>query len=140
MSCCKMRILTIVLAMLFITPHKGIAQSHIIKFQNYSIEEGLSNPYIQCIYQDRRGYLWIGTSDGLNRFDGYTFKIYRYSESDTNSLNGVLVRAIYEDSRGNLWIGTERGGLCLYRYKFDNFRRFTDKKYTAITEKICIKH
>jgi signal transduction histidine kinase/ligand-binding sensor domain-containing protein/DNA-binding response OmpR family regulator len=133
MSSCKMRILPIMLAVLFFTAHKGIAQSHIIKFQNYSIEEGLSNPYIQCIYQDKRGYLWIGTSDGLNRFDGYTFKIYRYSESDTNSLNGVLVRAIYEDSDGNLWIGTERGGLCMYRYKFDNFKRFTDKTYNNFT-------
>ncbi|UCH14893.1 MAG: hypothetical protein JSV22_02740, partial [Bacteroidales bacterium] len=117
----------------FITTYSGYSQSHIIKFQNYSIEEGLSNPYIQCIYQDRRGYLWIGTSDGLNRFDGYTFKIYRFNESDTNSLSGVLVRAIYEDSNSNLWIGTERGGLCLYRYDFDNFRRFTGKIYNNYT-------
>ena len=111
----------------------SITQTHTLKFQNYSIEEGLSNPYIQCIYQDKRKYLWIGTSDGLNRFDGYAFKIYRYNEADTNSLNGVLVRTIYEDSNSNLWIGTERGGLCLYRYQFDNFKRFTNKEYNSYT-------
>ncbi len=122
-------ILIFALLVSFIDTRYGNSQSHIIKFQNYSIEEGLSNPYIQCIYQDKRGYLWIGTSDGLNRFDGYTFKIYRFNESDTNSLNGLLVRAIYEDSGSNLWIGTESGGLCLYRYEFDNFSRFTGKIY-----------
>jgi signal transduction histidine kinase/ligand-binding sensor domain-containing protein/DNA-binding response OmpR family regulator len=126
-------ILFFTLLVFIITTHLSNSQSHIIKFQNYSIEEGLSNPYIQCIYQDRRGYLWIGTSDGLNRFDGYTFKIYRFTESDTNSLNGVLVRAIYEDSNSNLWIGTESGGLCLYRYEFDNFQRFTNKVYDGYT-------
>ncbi len=133
MNYCRIRIIPILLIVSFFSAHNGIAQSHIIKFQNYSIEEGLSNPYVQCIYQDRRGYLWIGTSDGLNRFDGYTFKIYRYNESDTNSLNGVLVRTIYEDSNSNLWVGTERGGLCLYRYKFDNFKRFTNKLYDNYT-------
>ncbi|NJM16074.1 MAG: hypothetical protein HC896_12500 [Bacteroidales bacterium] len=75
----------------------------------YSIEDGLSQSNINCLHIDTRGFLWIGTQDGLNRFDGYGFKIYRNQPLDSNSISNNYIRCIEEDARGNLWIGTNYG-------------------------------
>src|SRR5574341_387946 len=83
-----------------------------IGFDCISLEQGLSQSTIYCILQDRKGFLWLGTADGLNRYDGYTFKIYK---TGPHGLRNSMIRAIYEDRSGMLWIGTEGGGL----HKFD---------------------
>lgn len=95
----------------------------------YSIEEGLSQNRITTTFTDQRGFLWVGTIDGLNRFDGYDFRIYRYVPMDSSSLSSDYIRCITEDSFGNLWIGTNRG-LNLYQPGKDNFRNvlFSDEK------------
>lgn len=81
----------------------------IINFKRITIEDGLSQTTAQYIFQDSKGYMWIGTSDGLNRYDGYEFQVYRYKEGDTKSLSGNYISAINEDKYGNIWIGTSRG-------------------------------
>ncbi len=83
-------------------------------FDIFTQEDGLPNNQVQCVYQDKKGWLWVGTSQGLSRFDGYSFVNYLPNPSDSSSLRGNLVRIIREDSRGNLLIGTENGGLNVF--------------------------
>ena len=65
-------------------------------------------------YQDSQGYLWFGTQDGLNRYDGYHFTIFRPDPDDPSSLNDRIINSIVEDTSGNLWVGTTLGGLNRY--------------------------
>lgn len=73
------------------------------------IEKGLSNNSVRCIYQDHNGFMWFGTYDGLNRYNGYEFKIFRNSLGDSNSLPHNFIYAIHEDADYNLWVGTGQG-------------------------------
>src|SRR5690349_5660030 len=66
------------------------------------IDQGLSNNSVRCIYQDRRGFMWFGTYDGLNRYDGYTFKVFRNNFKNATSLINNWINAIDEDNTGNL--------------------------------------
>ena len=70
---------------------------------------------INCILQDRTGFLWLGTQSGLNRYDGYRFQVYHPDPADPASLPHDLVLALAEDPSGDLWIGTEGGGLARWR-------------------------
>ncbi len=83
------------------------------RFEHISIEQGLSQVTVYCILQDSQGFMWFGTEDGLNRYDGYTFTIYRRDPEDPATLGANTVRALYEDSSGRLWVGTD-GGLDLF--------------------------
>lgn len=73
------------------------------------IEHGLSNNTVRCIFRDHSGFMWFGTFDGLNRYDGYGFKVFRNKLSDTNSLVHNIIAGITEDSLHNIWIGTRQG-------------------------------
>jgi signal transduction histidine kinase/ligand-binding sensor domain-containing protein/DNA-binding response OmpR family regulator len=101
-----------------------------VNFEFYSQEEGLSNNYVQCCYQDKRGFMWFGTSQGLNRFDGYRFTKFVNSPDDSTSILGNLVRVIFESRDGSMYVGTENGGLNLFnrdKETFTNvFERFKD--------------
>ncbi len=89
-------------------------------FRNISSDEGLSIPTISCFAQDSRGYIWIGTVDGLNRYDGYEFKIYQPNPADSNSIPSNRINVLYEDDKYNLWIGTPQG-LCQFNYQKETF-------------------
>jgi signal transduction histidine kinase/ligand-binding sensor domain-containing protein/DNA-binding response OmpR family regulator len=91
----------------------GSIRSQPYYFKHYFTENGLSNSTIVCCLQDKKGFLWFGTQDGLNRFDGYTFKIYRNNSNDTKSLGSNLVHALYEDVDGTILVGSDRG---IYSY------------------------
>ncbi len=101
------------------------AQSHSDKkelpLELLSIDEGLSQGMVNCVAQDHYGFLWFGTKDGLNRYDGQRFIVYRNIPSDSGSLNDNYVQAIYEDSRKRLWIGTSREGLELFNRETETF-------------------
>lgn len=88
------------------------------------IAKGLSTSTINCIYQDHYGFIWIGTGNGLKRYDGVSTKLYESKFNDTTSLSDNFVRCIYEDQHNRLWIGTNFGGLNLFIRDQDNFRRF----------------
>ncbi|MCP4543236.1 MAG: GAF domain-containing protein [Chloroflexi bacterium] len=87
------------------------ARDNDIKFERISLEQGLSDSTIFCILQDSKGFMWFGTHDGLNKYDGYDFTVYRHDLEDPNSLSNNAVRSIYEDQFGTLWVGTDGGGL-----------------------------
>jgi ligand-binding sensor domain-containing protein len=86
-------------------------QSSFPEFRHISIEQGLSQSNVNCILQDSKGFLWFGTKDGLNRYDGYSFRIYQNSPPDTNSISDNYITALAEDKSGNIWIGTLGGKL-----------------------------
>jgi PAS domain S-box-containing protein len=86
-------------------------QEEPIVFEHINLEHGLANSTVYCICQDSKGFLWFGTDDGLNKYDGYGFKIYRHQVENPRSLSGNIVRAVIEDRSGNLWIGTFSGGM-----------------------------
>lgn len=97
-----------------------------IKFENISVEDGLSSYFVNCIYQDSRGFLWFGTKDGLNRYDGFTFIKYHSSSVDSTSISHNYVNAICEDpSNTGLWVGT-RDGLDRLFPQFDTLTREID--------------
>ncbi len=85
--------------------------------EHITVEQGLSQSSVYCILQDKLGFLWFGTGDGLNKYDGYELTTYRHHQSDTNSLSDNTIRTLMEDRDGNLWIGTAEG---LNRYNPQN--------------------
>jgi ligand-binding sensor domain-containing protein/CheY-like chemotaxis protein len=94
------------------------------KFDHLTIEEGLSQSLVFDIYQDQEGYLWFATQDGLNRYDGYTFKIYRNKIEDSTSISHNDVHKITGDRDGNLWLTTAGGGLNYFDRKSGLFKRY----------------
>ena len=97
--------------LLWVAPSFVDAQSYY--FRHYQVENGLSNNAVICSLQDKKGFLWFGTKDGLNRFDGYSFKIFRNDPAKKESIGNNFIHCLLEDEKERLWIGTENG---LYRY------------------------
>lgn len=95
-----------------------------IKFEHISIEQGLTQSNVQCIFQDREGFMWFGTYDGLNKYDGYKIIPYRNNSDDTTSIADNYINTIYEDKSGTLWFGTRGGGLCMYDKRRDAFTTY----------------
>jgi methyl-accepting chemotaxis protein/ligand-binding sensor domain-containing protein len=108
----------------------GLTQTNNLKFTHITTDEGLSQSNVKCIIQDHLGFLWFGTFDGLNKFDGYNFTIYKPDQNDSTTIKSNSVSCLLEDENGNLWIGTDQG-LCFYNRDKDNFRSFLDKNYPA---------
>lgn len=88
------------------------AQPTDIHFERFSIDDGLSKNSVTCIFQDSPEFMWMGTFNGLNRYDGYRFTIFRHNPKDSTSLSNNQITAIYETSfngKRALWIGTTNG-------------------------------
>ena len=96
----------------------------VMRFDHISIEQGLSQSSVRVIFQDSRGFLWFGTEDGLNRYDGYTFKTYKPDPDAPNSLSDRWITSVIEDKEGNLWIATRLGGLNHYDPRTEEFTHF----------------
>ncbi len=103
------------------------AQQHKIRFERLSIEQGLSQSSVISICQDHRGFLWFGTYEGLDRYDGYRFKIYKNDPDDSTSLSNNVIKVIYEDHLNVLWVGTE-GGLNQFNREKECFVRYLSDK------------
>lgn len=97
---------------------------HPVKFQHLSVEQGLSQSSVLCIVQDRKGFIWFGTEDGLNRYDGYRFTTFRPDTANPYSLSYNIVYALHEDRRGRLWVGTNGGGLNRFDHRLERFVRY----------------
>ena len=89
-------------------------------FRHYQVENGLSNNTVFCCVQDKSGFMWMGTKDGLNRFDGYNYKIFRNDGGDTLSIGDNFIRSLYIDANDILYVGT-RNGLYRYNKSGENF-------------------
>ncbi|MEL7531075.1 MAG: two-component regulator propeller domain-containing protein [Bacteroidota bacterium] len=100
-----------------------MGQAPALRFQAFGIEEGLPNQSIQTLYQDHLGYIWIGTWDGLSRYDGYRFHNYQREPLDSTTLAANDVKSIIEDGKGRLFVGSQ-GGFSRYRRDTDDFFQY----------------
>ena len=121
--------ITVILCSLFI---HSFGQTPNFRFKNYGEQAGLSQSVIHKILQDKRGYLWLATENGLNRFDGKKFKIYKKQEYP-DGLPWSNVKDFVEDTiAGTLWIATTARGLCVFDYKKDLFRAISNGNFIDV--------
>ncbi len=104
------------------------SQSPDIKFERIPVEQGLSHAKVFCILQDSNGFMWFGTEDGLNKYDGYKFTVYRHDPADSSTLSSNTIRDIYEDQSGTLWIATQSGGINRFNPETERFTRYTHNR------------
>lgn len=105
----------------------------VMYFDQITIQDKLSHNTVRCLLQDRAGYIWIGTQNGLNKYDGYTFETFRTDLETETGFIGKSITALLEDSQGNLWVGTSREGVNLLpvsRRRFQNLK--DDTAFTAV--------
>ena len=94
-----------------------------VRFERLSIEQGLSQSTVASVVQGSDGFLWFGTHDGLNRFDGYHFKVFKHDPDDPQSLPDNYVERLYRDRKGRLWVGTHKG-LSLFDSASESFTNY----------------
>src|SRR5215471_16903953 len=102
-------------------------------FRSLTTNDGLSDGIVRAISQDKYGFIWIGTSYGLNRFDGISVKTYFSIKGDSTSLPDNYIQSLYQDKKGNLWIGTLKG-LCRYDYARNCFISYKTAQDLVITD------
>jgi len=106
----------------------SFCQTPTIKFEHIGADAGLSQSNGTAILQDSRGFMWFGTQDGLNRYDGYTFVVYKNNPRDSASLSNSYVKDLVEDSKGNIWVATLGGGLNKFNRELDRFTQYRHDK------------
>ncbi|MCL5031372.1 MAG: SpoIIE family protein phosphatase [Bacteroidetes bacterium] len=106
---------------------KILAQSTDINFEQIFLEQGLSQSIVKSICQDKNGFMYFGTEDGLNRFDGYKFKVLRHNPEDSNSLSYNDITSLLVDSKGIMWIGTFNAGLNRFDQSKKIIKRFQNE-------------
>ena len=115
------------LSLFLLLPAWVAGQGALLYFEKFTTQNKLSHNKVNCILEDRRGFMWIGTNDGLNRFDGNNFLVFRNQAGNKASLSGNIITGLLEDEEGVLWIATEDGGLTRYDYRrppAEQFRQF----------------
>lgn len=120
--------LFLLLPLFLLESQKLSAQLSNFHIERYDIDNGLSSNQIHCVYQDKKGYIWIGTQVGLMRFDGYEFKEYKHDDNDPSSIGKGAIWSICEDQYAQLWIGTLGGGLNLFNWNNESFLHYYKKK------------
>lgn len=133
----KMRNIYFIVFLLLVS-HASISQQKDYNFINFSSKNGLASNTINAITKDKYDFMWFGTEDGLNKFDGLNFMVYRHRETDTSSIGRGAVMAMQEDKDGNLWIGTTIT-LSLYNRSLNNFTNF-DFSQLGWIRSMCIDH
>ncbi len=107
---------------MLLLPYSG--KAHDLYFRHYTNKQGLSHNTVYCALQDKKGFMWFGTDDGLNRFDGHQFRIYRYNSYEPESLPNDRIISLFEDSTGRIWVCTY-SHTCYYDYQTDAFHPLT---------------
>jgi len=115
--------LTLIILFIFFSLYLH-SQSPLINFDHISIDDGLSQSTVLAIIQDSEGLMWFGTHDGLNRFDGYNFVIFKNNANDNKSISNNIIYSLFESKNKTLWIGTNGGGLCKYDKETERFTNY----------------
>ena len=120
-------ILTVILVVVIVLSlsEKVYAKELNTEFEQVTVNDGLSQSCIFDIIQDSQGFMWFGTQDGLNKYDGYHFTTYKYNELDEYSLSDNWITSIYEDKSGIIWVGTDAAGLNQFNRETEKFTRYT---------------
>jgi signal transduction histidine kinase/ligand-binding sensor domain-containing protein/DNA-binding response OmpR family regulator len=116
-------IVRIILLLCVVLPTPGFSQNQSLKFEHIGTREGLSQDDVSSIIQDSQGFMWIGTGNGLNRYDGYKFINYSHDPDNKNSLTNNVINDLAEDRNGNIWIAT-KGGLNMFNRASGRFVRY----------------
>ena len=123
--------LFIVYVIILFTGEIVLAQNGQYQFSNLDINKGLSHNQVNCIYKDKRGFMWFGTMSGLNKYDGFTFKVFKHDVHSPLSLNDDCIVNIYEGPENKLWIET-RNGFNIYDQLTEQFDHNTDAAYQLL--------
>jgi len=124
----------ILYTLLFLSINFNLIQAQNYKFKHLTVEDGLSHRSVNCAFQDSKGFLWFGTWEGLNKYDGYKFTVYRHDPEAPNSISDNGINDINEDSTGLIWIATNNG-LNYYDRSTD---KFTVYKHDTLDNKSVI--
>ncbi|NOQ25055.1 MAG: response regulator [Bacteroidales bacterium] len=120
------------LAFLFFISSWLYSQESNIKFSNLSINDGLCQSYVYSILQDSEGFMWFGTNEGLNKYDGNEFVHYKFELADSNSLSGNFVTSLFETSDNNIWIATQDGGINIFNKQSEKFEHINSSGYNRL--------
>ncbi|AYL95536.1 hybrid sensor histidine kinase/response regulator transcription factor [Mucilaginibacter celer] len=112
--------LSLSVCLLFLKFSVVFAQNGKYQFSQLNISNGLSHNQVNCVFKDSEGFMWFGTASGLNRYDGYTFKVFKHDANDKKSINADFITAIFEGPDKMLWVST-RGGFCYYNPETEQF-------------------
>ncbi|MBN2173288.1 MAG: hypothetical protein JW731_04100 [Bacteroidales bacterium] len=126
----KTKIFTGLIILYLFTGFKLSARNNTEGFETISTGKGLSSSVVTCILKDSKGFMWFGTQNGLNKFDGYNITAYIHSDSSVHSVSGNYIRSLFEDKEGSIWIGTEHHGLNRFdrsTHRFEPFLPDTSK-------------
>ncbi|WP_221391947.1 hybrid sensor histidine kinase/response regulator [Dyadobacter sp. NIV53] len=117
-------------------PLTGLPQSRPIHFKQISSEDGISSNNVKCVFQDAKGFIWIGTMGGLNRYDGHEYQTYRNDEKDKSSISNNHINSLAQDKNGNLWVATGGGGLNMFDRDKNRFYTYThnEKDKASVTD------
>ena len=102
----------------------ALCQKLQLNFERIGTKEGLSDLNTLCIMQDSHGFIWVGTENGLNRYDGHQFRVFYNEASDSGSISNNYVKNLFEDKQGNIWIATHGGGMNKFDRKSNRFTRY----------------
>jgi ligand-binding sensor domain-containing protein/serine phosphatase RsbU (regulator of sigma subunit) len=127
--------LSLLFFLLFIFITEMLPQER-IAFKKLTVENGLSQSSVTCILQDRNGFIWLGTQDGLNRYDGYKLKIFKNISSDSTSLSENFIFSIYQDDQGVLYIETQSGKFHKYNPRRESFQLVEKEKLNLTGAKV----
>lgn len=109
------------LLLFIVLPATLEAQSGHIAFDHIGTDQGLSTGTVNCIFRDSRGYVWIGTQDGLNRYDAYEVTVFKHDPKDPSSIAGSRITSIGEDKLGRVWFATRSSGISVFDWKTESF-------------------
>jgi ligand-binding sensor domain-containing protein/two-component sensor histidine kinase len=118
----KLKFILLIISILFFK--KSVAQFPEFNFRYYTVKDGLSNSEVYCFTQDKQGFIWLGTSNGLNRFDGINFKTFRNVPFKENQILDGNYRHLMVDKTGLIWIATSHNGVSVYDSKTNQFKNF----------------
>ncbi|MBT2560239.1 hypothetical protein J7E50_03255 [Pedobacter sp. ISL-68] len=106
-----------------------------IFFKKINLDQGLSHRKVNCILQDKRGFIWFGTEDGLNRYDGRSIAYFRHRHNDKTTISGNIIKDLYEDADGVIWIATQDGGMSRYDYRLPARQQFKQFSYDGHSQR-----
>src|SRR6476620_1963723 len=102
-----------------------------LKFEHLNANDGLSYNKVQCMLQDKQGYMWFGTVSGLNRYDGYTFKVFENIPEDSSTIGADDIISLYQDHEGLIWIGTGTSSFSSYNPRREKFKNYSFSSFNG---------